>query len=123
GVSYISAGGLDFFSSLAIEVFGGEFVSAVAGPDFVINALNFSLDGFNHLRPDISMLFFGPCVGGSPDVVGAGGVCFVKQSQVFVIDFAGGLGLVVFQAYDVVGTQGGGTNIGRIQECVIGEDD
>src|SRR5690606_34476674 len=29
----------------------------------------------------------------------------------------------VFQAYDVVGTQGGGTNIRRIQEGVIGEDD
>ena len=47
----------------------------------------------------------------------------VSHISVLLIDFAGGLGLIVLQADYLVGAQGGGTNIGRIQEGVIGEDD
>jgi len=123
GIGHIRAGGLDFLSGLAVEIFSGVLIGAVAGPDFVINTLNFSLDGFNKLRPDICLLFFSPGVGGSPDMVGAGSVDLIKERQVLVVNFAGGLGLVVFQTNNVVGGQRGGTDIRGIQEGVVGEDD
>ncbi len=50
------------------------------------------------------------------------GVDLFKEGIVFVVDFAGGLSLVVFQTDDRERSQGSGTNIGWIQIGVVGED-
>ena len=56
-------------------------------------------------------------------MVGASSVNGVGHRSVLVVNFAGGLRLVVLQTDDVIGPKGRRTNIGRIEEGVVGEND
>ena len=105
-----------------VEVLGGEIIVAIVGSNIVIDTLNFSFDTGLEASPDVILLFLSPCIGVGVDMVLTGSIDISKHLEVFVIDLSGGLSLVILQTHDRVRREGGGTNIRRIQEGVIGED-
>ena len=55
-------------------------------------------------------------------MIHASSIDVFEHLEVLIINLRGCLSLIVLQTDDRVGSKSGGTNIGRIQEGVIGED-
>jgi len=79
-VSDVGAFIFDLLGSLAVEIFCGVVIRAVARPDFIIDALNLSFNRLGYLWPDILLLFLCPGIGIRPNMVGTSGIDFIKSA-------------------------------------------
>ena len=121
GIGHFLAFG-HFIPNSTIKVLRGEIIVAIVGNNIVVDALNFGFHTSLQACPDIVLHFLCPGIGVRMDVVFAGSVNVLKHLEILVINFRGSLSLIVLQANNRIGTEGGGANIRRIQEGVVGKD-